>query len=73
VLGGLFGTTRKVVANSELFLFLTPHVVTTDQETERLRQGVEQAAPLVEEAMPAERTLAPEAAPSAAPNPLQQP
>ncbi len=34
VLGWLFGTTRETVTNAELFLFLTPYVVATDEDEE---------------------------------------
>lgn len=48
-LGFLFGTTRWATNNSELFLFLTPHVVHTDEELERLKNEIEQRSPAVKE------------------------
>ena len=48
VLGGLFGTTRDVSNTSELFLFLTPHVVRSDEDLDRLRGGVERRLELLE-------------------------
>jgi general secretion pathway protein D len=47
LLGALFGSTQTSDAQSELFLFVTPHIVTTDEDTERLREGVDQGAPLL--------------------------
>ena len=41
VLGALFGTTHNTTSNSELFLFLTPHVVTSDEDLEDLRESIE--------------------------------
>ena len=41
VLGALFGTTHNTTSNSELFLFLTPHVVTSDADVEDLRESIE--------------------------------
>lgn len=38
LLGALFGTTRVNHTTSELFLFLTPHVVRTDEQLEELRK-----------------------------------
>lgn len=51
VLGGLFGTTRSITAVSELFLFLTPHVVQSDEDLDQLREGIEQRLELLEREM----------------------
>lgn len=40
-IGFLFGATRNNDAQSELYLFLTPHIVTTDEDADRLRRGIE--------------------------------
>ncbi len=40
-IGGLFGATRNNDTQSELYLFLTPHIVTTDEDAAKLRQGIE--------------------------------
>lgn len=47
VIGGLFGSRRETTTHSELFLFLTPYVITTDTDLDRARAGVRQAAPLL--------------------------
>jgi general secretion pathway protein D len=44
LLGALFGTTTRSDVRSELFLFLTPHIVMTDEDTDRMREGVEGGA-----------------------------
>jgi general secretion pathway protein D len=44
LLGVLFGTTTRSEVRSELFLFLTPHIVMSDEDTDRVRQGVENGA-----------------------------
>lgn len=42
LIGGLFGTSRNTSSNSELFLFITPHVVASDADAARIRERVEQ-------------------------------
>lgn len=70
VLGALFGFTRNSTTQSELFLFLTPHIIETDEDAERIREGVEQRTDLVGKQLPRRPSLlAPE--PSAAP-PLEK-
>lgn len=49
VLGALFGVTRNTSRNSELFLFLTPHIIRSDADAERLRDRVEAATRLPED------------------------
>lgn len=52
VLGGLFGSRRQSTTHSELFLFLTPYVIGTDEDLERIRAGVREGAPLLRQAVP---------------------
>jgi general secretion pathway protein D len=59
VLGWLFGTTRKTVSNAELFLFLTPYVIATDEDEERLRVELEGNAELLQELLPIKSLLPP--------------
>lgn len=40
-IGVLFGTTSKSDAQSEIYLFLTPHIVSTDEDAAKLRRGIE--------------------------------
>lgn len=40
-IGGLFGATRNNDTQSELYLFLTPHIVYSDEDASRVRQGIE--------------------------------
>jgi len=47
LIGGLFGSRRETTTHSELFLFLTPYVITTDADLDRARAGVRQATPLL--------------------------
>jgi general secretion pathway protein D len=42
VIGALFGSTRDTDIVSELFLFLTPHVVQSDDDTDRIREAIQQ-------------------------------
>jgi general secretion pathway protein D len=52
ILGGLFRSTRDAELQSELFLFLTPHVVESDEDVERVRQGIEEGAELLQKSFP---------------------
>ena len=58
VLGYLFGSTRVTEGTSELFLFLTPHLVATDEDADELRQGIEQNTSLLKKLGPI-RSLVP--------------
>lgn len=46
-LGALFGTTHQTTSNSELFLFLTPHVVSSNDDVEDLRESIERQLKLL--------------------------
>jgi len=37
-IGGLFGRTSRQSTDTELYLFITPHVIRTDQEADSLSQ-----------------------------------
>jgi general secretion pathway protein D len=55
LLGGLFGTTRNTTLNSELFLFLTPHIITTDDDSDRARKDLENRSTLLRDTLPSEK------------------
>jgi type II secretory pathway component GspD/PulD (secretin) len=59
VLGWLFGTTRETVYNAELFLFLTPYVIASDEDEETLRRELEGNAELLQELLPIKSLLPP--------------
>ncbi len=59
IFGFLFGTTREVTANSELFLFLTPYVVASDADADRLREQLERNLELLQPLMPVQSILPP--------------
>lgn len=59
LLGFLFGSTRRVTTNSELFVFMTLHVIETDEDAERIRQGVEEGGELLRKGLPEQRTIVP--------------
>jgi general secretion pathway protein D len=61
-IGGAFGSTRSTTINSELFLFLTPHIVATDDDLERIRGAVEQKSARPDSA-PANPPVVPPAVP----------
>lgn len=48
LLGGLFGSTHTTSSRSELFLFLTPHVIVTDEDSDRVRDSIKAKAPMLE-------------------------
>jgi len=51
VLGALFGTTRSSTTDGELFLFLTPHIVESDQDADRVREQIERRGEQLERAL----------------------
>ena len=53
LVGGLFGSTTRSEVRSELFLFLTPHIVVTDEDVDRVREGVQRRTDLLRPALPA--------------------
>ena len=59
IFGFLFGTTREIVGNSELFLFLTPYVIATDADADRLREELERELELLQPLMPVRSILPP--------------
>jgi general secretion pathway protein D len=67
LVGGLFGSRRTTSSNSELFLFLTPHIIATDQDADDMRRNVESGTPLLRGAMPEPATFAAPADSAAAP------
>jgi len=52
LLGHLFGSTQRSETRSELFLFLTPHVIVTDEDADRAREGATHGAELLRGALP---------------------
>jgi general secretion pathway protein D len=44
VIGGLFGRTSYITSETELFVFLTPRVIRTDEEAKRLSNPLEERA-----------------------------
>jgi len=52
VLGWLFGSERSTTGTSELFLFLTPYVVLTDDDADRVKQEIENRAELLRDVIP---------------------
>jgi len=47
--GWLFGNTQKSVTANELYLFLTPHVVSSDEDIDKLREATKMQSPMLEE------------------------
>jgi type II secretory pathway component GspD/PulD (secretin) len=43
-IGALFGSTSVVTTTSELFLFLTPHIIARDEDVDRLREAMKQGS-----------------------------
>lgn len=59
LLGWLFGSTQRSTFQTELFLFLTPHIVRSDEDAERLRRSIEEHAGELKDRLPKERALIP--------------
>jgi general secretion pathway protein D len=73
-LGALFGTTTHISQRTELYLFLTPHIVMTDEDAEHVRQEVGKNSQLMH-AIPADsvRVIDPQYNPLSNPRPLTTP
>jgi general secretion pathway protein D len=52
LLGLLFGSTVHSDTRSELFLFVTPHLIATDEDADRVREGVNRRAELLRPVLP---------------------
>lgn len=52
ILGFLFGTTRSNVVTSELFFFLTPYIVASDADADRVREEIENRVQLLRGIVP---------------------
>lgn len=48
-IGFLFGSTQRTNIRTELFLFLTPHVVQVDEDVERIRKEIKEKSPLLQD------------------------
>jgi type II secretory pathway component GspD/PulD (secretin) len=59
ILGALFGTTTNTSSSSELFLFLTPHIIATDDDTDRVREEIQKKTPGLNRELPALRSIIP--------------
>jgi type II secretory pathway component GspD/PulD (secretin) len=59
ILGYLFGTRKEVVANSELFLFLTPYIVAGDEDEAQLQEALQGNTELLQELIPIRSLLPP--------------
>lgn len=64
VLGALFGNTTSTTVRSELFLFLTPHVVRTDDELDQLRDSINGKLELLPKELPSMQPLTTKAVPN---------
>jgi general secretion pathway protein D len=67
ILGALFGSTKNVDNNTELFLFLTPHIVMTDEEVDRIRKEIEQHSDMLKDGEATKMLIPP---PSTVPTPI---
>jgi hypothetical protein len=47
--GWLFGNTKQTTTTSELFLFLTPHIISDDTDIDKLRNAVKDGSELLQE------------------------
>jgi type II secretory pathway component GspD/PulD (secretin) len=48
LLGWLFGSTRTSNRTTELFLFLTPHIVSSDEDVDRLREAIKESTDMLD-------------------------
>ena len=61
LIGWLFGSTTETESNNELFLFLTPHVVTNDMDADRMKQEIERNSTLLDPLLPITPFITPRA------------
>jgi type II secretory pathway component GspD/PulD (secretin) len=59
VLGHLFGSTRRGRFSTELFLFITPRVIRTDDDVDRIRDGIERNTEYLENSLRSVKPLLP--------------
>jgi len=52
IIGFLFGSTQETTTNSELFLFLTPYIVASDADADRIREEIENRGGLLKDVVP---------------------
>ena len=62
-IGWLFGSTKNLDNNTELFLFLTPHIVMTDEEVDRIRKELEQHSDVLKDGEATKPLVPPRVAP----------
>ncbi len=55
----LFGSTTQMTTTNELFLFLTPHIISSDEDIERFRNSLEGSTEMLKE-MPLKPRITPE-------------
>ena len=63
LLGFLFGSTIHSDIQSELFLFVTPHIIASDADAERVNNGIREGAELLRPVLPPPPPPPPRAAP----------
>jgi general secretion pathway protein D len=63
VIGAIFGSTTDRRSASELFLFLTPHVVESDEDADRLRREIEERSGKIKEELPKNPPIPPKRPP----------
>ena len=71
-LGALFGSTKNVDNNTELFLFLTPHIVMTDEDVDRVKKELEKNSEMLKDGE-VTRTLIPPPSTAPLPSPVVKP
>ena len=59
ILGGLFGSSGRADVQTEMFVFITPHIIASDADADRVRGGIEQGANLLKDRLPERRTIIP--------------
>jgi len=63
LLGFLFGSTQRSDIQSELFLFVTPHIIAGDADVDRINDGLNQGTELLRPAVPKPLIQLPQPAP----------
>lgn len=59
LIGWLFGSTSRADVQTELFVFITPHIIESDEDADRVREGIEQGTDLLKDRLPDQRSILP--------------
>ena len=60
LIGALFGSTQRSTVHTELFLFVTPHIIASDEDADAIRESVKEETDLLRKLLPDRIPLLPD-------------